>query len=413
MTTLIRDTFKQYTDIVADRHSLRRIHDYVNHFVNKNDDHIRFFGGNLMGVHPVRFKPEDRDRWFDDVLLGEEAELEQHLYGLVDPDTKEPVINQSFRVSSDVMNLSGVYLMHLLAHSQLGVKDRVEGQIQVVMALQCKFISSILTWYFKYPANEDVATATYTRLSKKFGLKIHGTWYKLLRYRAEESVKYHQKTIQGMDDGDVIKMVNDIQSRIKSIVNYIRDEFERVRSMPMALIRSKSGQQVGLDGELAVKDLQRHYSSYKRYIQTVVGDRGFIKDELVELVCGVVRTAPERQVRQVLEYMVVQSGRLGDTNVQVLLDGTVQHVFDVLGRLPVHQRRFTDVGSILHRIRGIYSSNKNTDPLLQQTKTVGEAVVRLAVRTHNNGLVVSLRLAVMLYVVARCFTMHHYMRKAA
>ena len=52
---------------------------YVLDFINKNSDHMTFFGGNLTGVQIVRFTDEDRNRWFTDILGTDELLLEELL----------------------------------------------------------------------------------------------------------------------------------------------------------------------------------------------------------------------------------------------------------------------------------------------------------------------------------------------
>ena len=57
-------------------------------FVTKNQDHMEFFGGNLTGVHIVRFTPADMDRFFLDVLDIEEEEVKDSYDAFNSPDPK-------------------------------------------------------------------------------------------------------------------------------------------------------------------------------------------------------------------------------------------------------------------------------------------------------------------------------------
>ena len=76
----IKSVFDEVTrDVSVDAKLIQRIHQYERAFVNRNEDHIAFFGGNLMGVHPMRFRPTDRDNWFSDVLMIDDLRLEDEM----------------------------------------------------------------------------------------------------------------------------------------------------------------------------------------------------------------------------------------------------------------------------------------------------------------------------------------------
>ena len=63
MDRSIREVFEdECSHLVANSALVKRLHDYQLGFVNKNSDHIDFFGGYLTGVQTVRFTDADRDR---------------------------------------------------------------------------------------------------------------------------------------------------------------------------------------------------------------------------------------------------------------------------------------------------------------------------------------------------------------
>ena len=60
----------------------QRIINFQVGFVNKNEDHVAFFGGVLTGVHVVRMTSTDMGNFFADVLQINEIELEDELHAL-------------------------------------------------------------------------------------------------------------------------------------------------------------------------------------------------------------------------------------------------------------------------------------------------------------------------------------------
>ena len=68
----------------------------------------------------------------------------------------------------------------------------------------------------------------------------------------------------------------------------------------------------------------------------------------------------------------------------------------------------TDVGRMLERLRGAYTSSRSTDKRLMDARSQVENVVRQATGSKNENAVASVRTAWMLYLVARAYTMRYY-----
>jgi hypothetical protein len=392
-------------DIKIDKAFIRELNNYAQSFANKNEDHIAFFGGALMGVHQVRFRTEDRNRWFDDILEADDLSIEEELHRL-------PAIVPSRQVSSDVMNLSCLWLTHrIYTSTHLSQREKEEAMIDAILVLQYKFITSILAHWFRYPANEAVAVATYASLSKKFGLKVHGSWRALLLARANDILApgtIHYKTYtQFNDDLAIVYMVNDIQGRIKDILKNIRDVFETVSKDPKGLIRS-TGNTVTLDGVTRVKDKQRNYVIYRRYIHDVMGDRStFIRDELVSIISSAMSTMPRALLEETLTYMAVNSGANGDPQVEQLVDETLTHAFDYLtsnrGAVAAN-----DIGGLVAKMRSLYMASRGSDPTLLKMRDLAEKIVLKSIKSKNSSVVAAVRTGAMLYIILRTFTMNHY-----
>lgn len=400
----IRSIFEsECGDIKVDRKLAQAVGSYVTEFTNRNEDHISFFGGNLMGVDRLRFLTEDRNRWMDDIIGGDDMALKDLISEATD-------IVASRIVSTDPMNLSCLWLCHRFYNSNLPEREKHRAMLDTMLALQYKFISSILAYWFRYTADRDVAVATYARLSKKFGLKRHGTWGKLLEYRAEEIIgprSIHLGTIKSFDNNaDIVYMVNDIQGRIKDILKNIRDVFEEVAHNPKLLIRSSSQLGTNLDGDRIVREVFRDEPKMRRYVHTVVLDvNSFVKPELVGIILDIMPTAHERLFGELLDYMARNSGRRGDKNIAPFIDGVLDHMFDIQSSLRGAEARRNNITGMLARLRGLYTASKSNDVDLAAVKDLGEKIARSGVSTRNDAMIKSLRTCIMLYVALRGMAM--------
>lgn len=407
----VKSLFDEYcSHLEINQTFVRKLQAYRQNFANKNEDHVAFFGGHLMGVQEVKFLPSDKARWFEDLLDIDDVGLQDDLLSL---NTLVPDPTRVRFVSTDVMNLSCLWLCHAIERSDLPVALKHAAKVDCLLVLEYKFITSILAYWFPHRADEAVAVATYARLTKKFKLKEVGSWGALLVYLAEhmlgdKSPHYKPKTIESFaNDFDIIYMVNDIQGRIKDYLKNIRDEFEIVRRDPSALIRTNSNT-VTIDGEVLVKNKKNVYSTYRRYINDVMSDKNsFIIRELTDIVVGSMPKLPYRDMINTLEYMSRNSNMKGDKNVSMLTDLVLEHLFEFLSSNR-SVANTADLANLLSKLRNLYTASRAVNPLLLDIRNVGKKVVDKAVKTRNEALVSSIRTGVVLYIVLRTVTMNHY-----
>lgn len=393
--------------LVVDKRLAKLVENYAYQFANKNQDHIAFFGGTLLGVHVVRFRPEDRTRWFDEVLECDDLALEDEIM-------KNPYMVEGRHVSTDVMNLSCFWLCHkFFTSNRLSQSEKEEAMMNTMMVLQYKYITSLMAHYFPYQADEQIAQATYARLSKKFGLKIHGSWRALLIQRSKDILirgGLHYKTYtEFRDDNAIVKMVNDTQGRVRDIVKNIRDVFSEVQKDPKGLIRADSSTSVNMDGEVQVKSLKRSYTTYRRYISDVITDkRSFIRDELVHIVSTVMPAAPKSLFEEALTYTSLNAGIRGDKDVAILLDNTLTHAFDYISSNRDVIGNVNDIAGMLMKFRGLYTSSRTQDPMVLVMRETAERIVKRSVRSKNPAVVAAIRTSMLMYILVRTLTMHHY-----
>lgn len=406
MATSIKGVFEEVAAHVSiDAKLLKRIHDYERAFVNRDEDHIAFFGGNLTGVHTMRFRPSDRERWFNDVLDIDELDLSDRLASL-------DSIEADWKRASDAMNHSCIWLMYAILNSKtLSPSQKEKGAIDVMLILQYKFLGSLMAHYFKFPADEATMLAVYAQLSRKYALKAAGSWSALLQKRAEDMLSersIHHKTYMHLGpDSSINYMISDVQGRLREIIKSIWAVFDKVRKSGVKIGTEKSILET--DDGVVLKDKSRQSSSYIRYAHDVIADRpSWIRAELVTIVADAMHTMPPKGLVDALEWMSLNHRVKGGEEVAELINETLLHAFELINTDRELLGTRSGLMPLLTKLRALYMASRMSDPNLLKTKELAEKVVTRAIASKNASVIASVRTGVQLYIVLRTLTMHHY-----
>lgn len=405
MANSIKEVFEEETpDLKFDRRLLKEIASFERDFVNRDDNHIAFFGSNLLGVHPIRFKQSDRNRWFDDVLELDDFTAKEKLHSL-------DSINPAFHVQSDVFNMSCLWLVHAIyAKGNVSSRDKEEAMLNVLLILHYRFLSSLMAHNFRYPADPSVALATYAELSKKFALKQHGSWSKYLHARCEDILSrnsIHRNTIENFNDDDAITwMIADIQDRLRKAVKKMMEVFYRVKEKDERIGFSRSSG-IDIEGNIVVKDKFNRHNEFKRYLKGIMGDkRSLIKTPVVEVIASAMHTMNDRYLVDTLEYISDNYQGRDTKEIDELIEETLEHAFEVMGREEF--RRGIDLPSFITRLRALYMASRSTDPSVAKMKKIAESYVEKATRSRNNTVISSVRTGLLLYLVLRTVTKSYF-----
>jgi len=403
-TSLIKAIFnEECAEVVADKKLAKQINDYVQRFLHKNEDHVAFFGGNLTGVHVVRFTDADNNRLFDEILEVDEYTMQQKL-------NMHPAIDPEWKRVSSIYNVTMLWLLHLFTQTtKLSAKEKRQTQIMILVMLQAKFLTSYLYIAYQYPADPDIAQAAVEQLSRKFILKQAGNWYNLLVMRSEYIIdnKYPNMLKQFNDDAEIIAAIPDIQQGIKSVAKSVTTVFYNMHAADMRVISTSNI--VEIEGETQIRSIVRRVSEYKRYIQNLSYDaKDLIKDDLVKVILDLMPTLSERFFRETLLFIAESRGSTQHEKLlNSFIDDVIVHAFEVIDRDRALLAK-RDFANILIRLRGVYMSARSTDPLLMQLREEGEKIVKRGSHATSPGTIAATRTGVMLYLVTRALAMNHY-----
>lgn len=373
-------------------------------FMNRNDEHLAFFSGNLIGVNKISFKTSDREDWYDLLLEAEESDFKRDI-------RKIRAIDKGWIRVNDPINLSAIYLLHSILNSKLSPKRKHEGMVEVLLLLQYKFISSIVNHFFPYRTDEAIAKATYEALSRKFDIKREGSWQGLLEKRSNDIISensIHYNTISKMnDDVKVINMITDIQDRLRNVVKKLKSTFDRVREQNLT-IKSTSKVLV-FDGEKEIISSERAQSAYTRYLKDIISDAPtFIREEWVGVIIDLVHTVNETYFLETLKYCSDNYGPTGDKNIEPLIDETLLHAYRFLSDNEGIMSEGNDISVLLSKLKNVYLASRMSDNQLIKMKELSGKIVDKSVRTRNDAAKASVRTALQLYIVLRAFAKSYY-----
>lgn len=383
-----------------------KLQEFKQLFINRDDEHIKFFGGNLLGVNPIKFLPRDKNELLDVIFQVDEDHIKDSAKKL--PSMK----NEDWIRYTDPVNLCCLYLVHriykLPVTNKFTDKDKEKALLSVLLILQFKFFSSLLSHYFPFKADEATALATYAVLSKKYAIKQHGNWLNVLINRSQNIISEdstHINTITNFDtDEDIFYMISDIQGRLKEMVKKIWAVFAEIREMNIKIL--STGGTIELDGKTVIRDISNELANRRRYINEVIKERNrFVKPELVSVITSAMYTMPEQVLFNTLNYIV---DNYNDKRVTSLIDETLLHAFEYLNSDRRAKAAMDDILQLITKLRALYMASRSSDPGLLKMRELGESIVKSATVGRSAAVIASVRTGLLLYIVLRTFSMRHY-----
>lgn len=404
MATPLKQIFDEASKRVKfDQTLARRTQKYVGDLMNRNEEHVMFFGSNLTGVYDLRFKTSDRNEWFIDIKDMDEFEIRKRVLA-------ESVLDPNWVRANDVYNLDCLYTIHRLLNSSLSPREQKNAIESVCMALNIKLLGSIMAAYFKFKCDERIAQETYARLSRKFYIKKFGNWRGVLEKRsqdiAEPASKWHPILKDFTDDEQIAQCISDIQGRLRSMIKYVWEVFSQVRADDAKFNHTSSTFE--WEGEKVIQALKRDADKYLRYGQEVVLDRNtFIKPEVLMVVDAEMRTLSQKLLLDVLEATVSQANR-GKKDIEELVNASVQHAINTIQDDRTAARHLNDIAWLLNKEKLLFMASKTSDPLVFRAREIAERLVRASCKTKNNTMIAALKTGLIIYIVGRTFSMQHY-----
>lgn len=404
MITLDDVFSRHFEGIAIDKRLADAVYRYHVAFLNRDREHLAFFGSNLIGVHSIRFRVADTLKFYNDVLDIDYHRLEK------DIRTVTTIVHE-YKISSDPLNLTLMYLIHrFLTSPKLSETQRKRAAYDTALVFFYRCIAIRQSDYFHFPADPKVAQAAYAELSSKFLIKKVGTWKGVMEYRAKElldpSTSIHLKgLISFTDDGAVTYAISDSENRIKDMYKNYCKVFHKSYSEGNRF-QSTAGTQIDVDGVEQLKEKVKSTEQYVAYMRNVVLDKNsFVKPELIKIITEINSNTSQRIVTSSLSWL---SDKCSDPKWNKKIDEWVTSVvvqsFYFVRESDLRDSR--DLAHLLTQLKNLYLSTRSTDPDLLAIRKLGDELIKAANGSVNKSLAMATRTAMILYITLRALAMN-------
>lgn len=405
----LKEIFDEYVDVSIDNKFLERITKWRNKFYSKNSEHVGFFSSASFGLYIPKWTSEEDDEWLTEIIGIDEEEIADYVYEL-------PSINKDFQVSSNILSISFIYLMHraTISKSLTSFSDKVRKTLMEILV--ARYMTSIMYKYFyRGKTSPEVSTEVFERLSKRFDLKVAGNWKNWIEMKAEgfvlgdeqrQDAKYaKQEVFQRFEDELVVRKLNSIKSQLNKAAIEINSVFRQVLE-DQDKIASKSALSMSVDG-LYLADLVRDQTKYLHYQDAIFIDKNtFIKEDLLAVIEQSMPTISSNIFRGVLEWILDnQMESKYKRKIMEVRHDILIYAIQLIKDENLHTNDLVQVG---YRLRQNILSGKNNDrTVIKVRKMIDDFIVKF--RPQSKGKLVSLeRSAIMIYIVLRTLAMNYY-----
>lgn len=400
MLTLAEVFDKHFEGVKFDGKLAAAVYKFQIGYINANRDHLQFFGGNLLGVQVIRFKDSDVLRFIEQIFNVDYVTLVQDIRQVT-------TIDHEFKVSGDIFNLTTMYIIYrFLTNGTLPKSTRETAAYNVSLIFFYRCIAALMSYYFRYPADEKIAQKAYANLSNKFLIKKLGSWVKVMEYRAKDMIDpegLHRKTLEMFnDDSKIVYVLSDSQGRIRDLVKNYYSEFIKVHENGEG-IGVSSSLIIDVDGEENFKEKTKSVDAYVTYARQLITDKqGFIRDDLINVVSKINTNSSFRMIKHTVSWMFdtyskPKEHKLIDEFMGLVI---VQAMYMVEHNIDRTRRK--DYAYVLTQLKNLFLSTRSLDPELERLRDMGEDIVLQANgKNLSDGLKYATRTSIILYVALR------------
>lgn len=377
-------------DIKFDQKLYKTYTAMLNQYITKNQDHIEFYGGKLLGVHIVRFTNDDYENFFAPLGITPKEVTEK----LKDFYT----VKQNFSLFGDPYYLLGYYMIHkFLTSKDLDKKMHEPAAKVIAMFMNIRIFTSMYTYRFRYPVNRDLAQAVYEGLSGKFMIKKVDSWYDLFMYRTSDLVDnegLHFKVMNKFDnDKDIINAINDTRNRLSSLITNIYSLTMNYHSKGTK-ISTTSLTVTDLDGNDKIKDKFNNYLNDITMVKrSLTNEETFVSNNLVDIIIGITKNTNR-------DYLINTLRWLSDNYLKEhkIVDGFItESLTSIYDYLNDNNSVNKSVIDLLYLTKNYVISSRSEEGI-SEAKNKADEIIKKAIKKSSSSIIIPLRIALILYI---------------
>lgn len=393
----------EFEGVKFDAKLMQRLYRFQISFLNKNEEHLAFFGSNLIGVHVVSWRTSDTLRFFHDVLQVDYQKLEKRVR------TATTIVHE-YAISGDILNLTLMYLIHrILTATGLKPKEQERGAYDTALIFFYRCIVIRQDEWFHFPADPKVAQAAYANLTNQFLIKKLGSWKAVMEYRAKELLAdvekpgHRRALMVFQNDLAVVYAISDSENRIRDMYKNYYSVFNDMHEQGTK-IGSSSSTQVDLEGVEQLKEKVKSTEHYVNVIRQVIADRpDFLHYELISVVLDLNKNTSQRMLVATLSWLSDEYNKpKHHAQIDEFIRLVIVHSFHLLREFNLATYR--DYPTILVQLKNLYLSTRSSDADLIRIRKLGESLIKAANGRTNSSLAMATRTAVILYLTIRALT---------
>lgn len=390
----------EFKHINMDKEFYKKILSFVINWENKSSEYQEFVNSPLIGVHTIAFSTKDEGELFSDILRVDRDQLQQKIY-------KVDGINKNFLISSNVTNVTLVYLMH----KTLTTSNDDEIIRNLYKIFSYKQIGSMYFNFFRFPLDRDKAVSTFEELSDRFLIKKLGSWEKVIIYQAELMVienkkvsnkgnKSNREKIKDFETLEVVSAINDMNGRMKDMLCKLAEVLYSTIADKNSTLKSVNPVQDLGDGEMGIVSLTGGEYSYVQYLYSILDSRNdFVKSIGVDLVYQYVKKVDKSKLLRTLEYLTeigLKRESEDDYVTRVMSEST-----EYLARQGIRGDYVSRLGLCLKKLNGYFrTATVKSVPLLEAKKILKEHT-QDALGLNTKSTISSIVIGIMLYLFVR------------
>jgi hypothetical protein len=208
------------------------------------------------------------------------------------------------------------------------------------------------------------------------------------------------------DDKAVQYLLSDAQTRIREVLKAQVKVFYDVKDSDGRIVVTSSV--VSLDEGIAIKDVKRTFTEYRRYLYDTIRDpRDFIRSDLVQLIADAIPTANPKVFEACLNFTCANFDDPKRAYLREFMDEVLFYAFDYI---QTRRIKLNDLPYLLQQLKGMYVGSRVNDSKILLQRDLGDRIVRETTVGIRKASVPTApeRTAILLYVVLRTLTMKHY-----
>ena len=394
------ELFTSYLDkagIEVNKFLLDRLVNFRINWSNKDDQYIEFLSSGLIGAHNIRFSKQDEGFLFIDILNIKQDQLQKDIY-------KVNGINRSWKVSSNVVNVTLITLMHMFYKSNLCKEEKEFALQELYYIFAYKNIGSIYYHYYPYPIDKALATAVFESLTNKFLIKRLNTWENVLVYQGKQLLPPSKNLDRIIDlNGDnCVRVINDLYTKIKDIINNVTSiVYNEEKRRNNKIYSSNPHVIAGKEGEESdtLRDTDNRYNRAVTYLKSIINhEHDFINDDYIILVSSIFSNFDKNKLREALLYISLNETNFNNFDYPSII---LELSFNYLRRKGIVKDYEKQVLKCLNHLKNYFGGSKVKEEGLSKTRKYLEKLVTLSTGINNNWRQAMLVVAIMCYMFLR------------